>query len=241
MADLLVIVPTRSRPEAVARVVRAWMATDAFEVASLLFAFDLDDPRQPDYLAEFDALGWSQTWPLYFRQMLRHEQLVPKLNSVAVDHASADSFFALGFAGDDHLPRTPGWAQAYLKTLREMRTGIVSCPDGYRDDRLPTQWAMTADIVRALGAMVPAPVEHLYCDDAVRALGDAAESYDYLGDHMIEHMNPYAGKAEMDAQYERVNGGVQYKRDRRAYREWRAHDLDRQAGIIRRLRGGPAS
>lgn len=243
--DLLIIVPTRSRPEAVARVVDAWVATNAFEAAELMFVYDQDDPRKLDYLAAFDAIGWSQVHRCRFRQMPRHEQLVPKLNSVALDYAREETrpnkYFALGFAGDDHLPRTRGWAQAYVKTLREMRTGVVFCDDGYQHDNIPTQWAMTADIVRALGAMVPGGVEHLYCDNIVRDLAKGAESLTYLPQHMIEHMHPVVGKAATDEQYDRVNGGVQYKRDRRAYREWRAHDLDRHVEVVRQLRGGSAS
>lgn len=242
--DLLIIVPTRSRPESVAKVVDAWVATNAFEVAELMFVYDQDDPRHLDYLAAFDAIGWSQVHPCRFRQMPWHEQLVPKLNSVALDYAREETrpneFFALGFAGDDHLPRTRGWAQAYVKTLREMRTGLVFCDDGYRND-IPTQWAMTADIVRALGAMVPSGVEHLYCDDILRDLAKGADCLTYLPQHLIEHMNPFTGKVPTDEQYDRVNSGVQYKRDRRAYREWRALDFDRQVEIIRQLRKGSAS
>jgi hypothetical protein len=235
--DLLVIVPTRSRPENVPQVVKAWRETGAFDDgAELLFAYDADDPRAPQYIEEFDRMSWTGVHRCRFRQMPLWQPLVPKLNSVAVDYADRGEHFALGFAGDDHLPRTEGWARRYVETLREVRTGIVFCDDGYRQD-IPTQWAMTADIVRAIGRMVPAPVEHLYCDDAVGALGSAAGVLRYLPDVLIEHMNPYAGgKAPMDAQYARVNGNEQYRRDRAAYRAWkRSGQLHGDAAIVRAL------
>lgn len=240
---MLIIVPTRSRPENVEKVVRAWEETDAFRHADLLFAYDQDDPKRDDY----DAAIWDcpiaeVVEPYVIEQWM---PLVPKLNQVAMD-ASDMGYFAIGFAGDDHLPRTPDWAMRYLRMLLMMETGIVSCPDGYRPDRLPTQWAMTADIVRALGRMVPAPVEHLYCDNAVQDLAEAAGCYAYLDDVLIEHMHPLAGrgKAKWDDQYRHVNRPEQYRQDEEAYRMWRESEpfarwrMDADVSLVRGLRSG---
>ena len=114
----------------------------------------------------------------------------------------------------DHLPRTRGWAGAYLSQLDSLGTGIVFCDDGFQHDKLPTQWAMTADIVRALDAMVPSRVEHLYCDNVVKELGWAARCLAYLPEHLIEHMHPVAGKGTVDEQYQRVNANQQYEGQR---------------------------
>jgi hypothetical protein len=217
MIDLVTIVPTRSRPESVERVVAAWQATGAFdEGAELLFVVDRDDPRHDDYRAalinrrEGVSTLYADVW----------RPLVPKLNRTAVSLAIGRYAYALGFAGDDHLPRTEGWVGRYVAELRARGTGIVFCDDGYQHDNIPTQWAMTSDIVRELGRMVPAPVDHLYCDNAVRDLGLGAGCLSYLDDVMIEHMHPVAGKAPTDDQYERVNGSEQYRSDRSAYRAW---------------------
>lgn len=236
MPDLLIIVPTRSRPENVPRVVEAWAETDAFDDARLTFVVDADDPKIDAYSSAIQGARIQHPGAIGRKTAPSWQPLVPKLNFVAVDYAGHGEHFALGFAGDDHLPRTKGWARRYVETLREVRTGIVFCDDGYRQD-IPTQWAMTADIVRAIGRMVPAPVEHLYCDDAVGALGSAAGVLRYLPDVLIEHMNPYAGgKAPMDAQYARVNGNEQYRRDRAAYRAWkRSGQLHGDAAIVRAL------
>jgi hypothetical protein len=243
MKDLLIIVPTRSRPYNVRPVAEAWLATGAFDGADLLFAIDADDPEHEDYLEELedaaqlveDRIGRR----IRYHQHAIHRQLVPKLNAVATLYAGLPSSpFAIGFAGDDHLPRTPGWAGRYLTELRGLGSGIVYPDDGYQGENLPTSWAMTSDIVRALAAMVPAGVEHLYCDDVIRDLGQLAGCLRYLPGVLVEHRHPAAGKADSDEQYERVNGRAQYRADRRAYREWRAHDLARQAGVVRALRTG---
>jgi hypothetical protein len=95
---------------------------------------------------------------------------------------------------------------------------------------------MTADIVRELGAMVPADVEHLYCDNVVRDIGIQAGCLRYLPEVLIEHMHPVVGKAESDEQYARVNSRQQNRGDRQAYRTWRAASLFGQAWRIKNLR-----
>lgn len=232
-SDLLVIVPTRGRPESVQRVIQAWADTGAFsDGAELGFLVDADDPRCADYERAFYAdlhgvWGSMHVLPTW-------QPLVPKLNGWAA-LVAGHRHFALGFAGDDHLPRTPGWARAYLDELHAIGTGIVYGNDGIQGQRLPTQWAMTADIVRALGRMVPADVEHLYCDNAVKDLGEAAGCLRYLPDVLIEHMHPVAGKAAMDAGYARVNRPDQYAKDRAAYETWRDRLLPDQAAMVRAL------
>lgn len=222
--ELLVIIPTRGRPERIAGIVQAWRDTGAFDDgAEPLFAIDHDDPRAPDYWAALGAIARPDVHRCRLNSYPEWQPMVHKLDRVAGVHAiEPGAPFALGFAGDDHLPKTRGWAAAYLGELREMGTGIVYCNDGYQGENLATQWAMTADIVRALGLMIPAPVEHLYCDNSIMDLGRAVGRLEYLPNHLIEHQHPAAGHPG-DEQHERVNSSAQYRTDRRAYRTWRDH------------------
>lgn len=239
-AELIVVVPTRSRPHNVAPLVEAFRETGApSDGAELVFVIDRDDPLFEQY---FDALGavvGNERRDVTWLDASHHEQLVPKLNKAANYLRVTRRPFALGFMGDDHRPRTSGWAAQYVAELRDMGAGIVSCPDGYRPDDLPTQWAVTADIVETLGGrMVPAPVEHLYCDDAIRDLGNAAGCYRFRLDLLVDHLNPYAGKrAPMDAQYQRVNDRQQFLTDGRSYRTWKRNGgLAADAELVRALR-----
>lgn len=235
MADLLIIVPSRGRPGSVARVVDAWRATGALDVAHLVWVVDADDPAIDGYRqAVPDEPG---TAPVARYEVPRWMPMVRKLDLVAAD--ARETYWSIGFAGDDHVPRTPGWAARYVEELRRLGTGIVYGDDGYQGKRLPTQWAMTSDIVRALGRMVPAPVEHLYCDNAVADLGRAAGCLVYLPDVVIEHRHPLVGAAPWDEQYRRVNSSEQYARDRAAYERWRAEQMGADVDAVRQLRQTP--
>lgn len=230
MSELTILVPTRGRPRSISPILEAWRETKAFsDGAEIVFLVDTDDPKGAEYL------GALQEHPEYGRAV-RHSlcsvwrPMVPKLNREAAMLAKMGDT-PLGFAGDDHLPRTVGWVRRYVEALRGT-PAIVSCPDGIRGDNLPTQWAMSAEIVRTLGRMVPAPVEHLYCDNSVRDLAATAGCYRYLPDVLIEHVHPMGGKVPMDAGYEKVNSSDQYLRDRAAYATWRYAGLSRDAERI---------
>jgi hypothetical protein len=237
VSDLLVIVPSRGRPESLERVAAAWDVTGAFDdSAGLIFVVDSDDPAMPGYRQALERLAAASPGPRTINLMNAGpwRPMVPKLNRAATMFAR-QGHFALGFAGDDHLPRTRGWAARYLETLREMGTGIVYGDDLLQGERLSTQWAMTSDIVRALGRMVPAPVEHMYCDNAVMGLGTLAGCLRYLPDVVIEHCHPIAGKAEWDTGYARVNRAEQYERDRAAYQQWLDYECVSDASKVRGL------
>ena len=240
---MIVIVPTRSRPHNVAPLVCAFLETGAFDDgAELYFVVDHDDPCFDSYARAVDDTSrraGNTRRVITLLDARSWEPLVPKLNKAA-DYlrATHPQPRHLGFMGDDHRPRTPGWVKRYREALDELGTGVVSCPDGYRLDDLPTQWVMTADIIGALGGrMVPAPVEHLYCDNAIRELACAAGCYAFLPDVLIEHLHPVAGKALDDEQYARVNSREQYRKDRPSYRTWRRDGgLADAAARIRSLR-----
>lgn len=237
--ELAVIVPTRGRPENIRKVIGAWDFTNAWDVADLILAIDADDPEYDGYMKLREETEHPDTGDPLFSVAIQSVWLpmVYKLDRVAVAVAERRKYFAVGFAGDDHLPQTIGWAQRYLTVLREMGSGMVYGDDGYQGIKLSTEWAVTSDAVRALGRMVPAPVEHMYCDNAMMDLFNQAGALRHLPEVRIEHMHPVAGKAETDAQYQRVNHRDQFRKDRMAYERWGASTLKAaQVHMIRELR-----
>lgn len=240
MPELAVVVPTRGRPENIRKVISAWDFTNTWDDADLVLAIDADDPEYQRYL---DIVSESRH-PDTGDPLIRHvtsDQWVPmviKLNVVALRLSEEGLYAAIGFAGDDHLPQTIGWAKRYLTVLAELGTGMVYGDDGYQGRKLSTEWAVTADAVRALGRMVPAPVEHMYCDNSMMDLFGEAGAMRHLPEVRIEHMHPVAGKGKTDAQYDRVNHRDQFKKDRQTYDRWRLGQMAADVATIRALRPG---
>jgi hypothetical protein len=159
--------------------------------------------------------------------------MCPTLNKVALERSPYH--FALGFMGDDHRPRTRGFDERYLETLREFGTGVVYGNDLLAGERLPTQFALTSDIVQALGAVVPAPVRHMFVDNQIFDLGHAIDRIRYLPDVIVEHLHPLVGKAATDAGYEEVNHPEAFEADRLVYADWYEHQMSADVAKLKAL------
>jgi hypothetical protein len=192
----------------------------------LVFAVDGDDPERDAYVEAVAAIGLRiNTQP--------SGSMVSALNHAATEITNAyPNLAAIAFMGDDHRPRTRGWDAAYLAAL-ELHPGLVYGNDLLQGPNLPTQVAMSACVVRALGHMAPPPLTHLYVDNYWRDLGHAAGCITYLPDVVVEHMHPFAGKGSMDAGYERVNDATMYDRDRDAYAQYWAEHGARDVAAVR--------
>ncbi len=224
-ADLLFIVPSRGRPHNIAALHDAWSATTT-GVSGLLVAADDDDPTLDGYRDVCAERGIELTVGPRLR-------MVPTLNKVAVERAP--HHFALGFLGDDHRPRTLGVDAHYLAALRTLGTGWVYGNDLIARDRLPTQWAQTSNIVQTLGAMVPAPVVHLWADNTIYDLGHAVDRITYLPDVIVEHCHPLAGTAADDDGYREVNHPDAHEADRLVYADWYEHQRPADVEKLRAL------
>jgi hypothetical protein len=232
-----VIVPSRGRPNSVPKLAETFANTTQDPNTKLWIAVDSNDPdigRYQHAVSKFDTKLWTiQTTVLE----VIGGYMSAALNEAAWKAASDPTVEAIGFMGDDHRPRTPGWDTTYLTALREMKVGIVYGDDGLQSEALPTQCAMSAGIVRALGWMCPPTLRHLWIDNFWLDLGKGAECLRYLPDVFIEHMHPYNDKAEMDAGYERVNSLEMIFSDRAAYERYATEDLARDVEKIGALRG----
>lgn len=227
MTDLVVIVPSRGRPQAAAELADTFDNVGA--TARLVFAVDEDDPTGPGYLAALDE--YAATTVHYGPAP---STMVKALNLVAGQYAN--EAFAIGFMGDDHRPRTRCFDQLYVDELRALGTGIVYGNDMLQGENIPTQVAMTSDIVRALGFMAPPSLVHLAVDNWWKDLGVGAECLSYLPGVVVEHMHPIAGKADWDAGHIRVNAQSMYERDLTEYARLQRAELPAAIEKVRALR-----
>jgi len=230
MTDLVVIVPSRGRPQAAAEVADTLLQTCTADTM-LIVSFDKDDPA---------AEGYRHAGPLSTEgAALSMVVTVTQPTGTMVTALNLGAKVALGlgpkaiaFMGDDHRPRHVGWDAAYLEALHA-RPGFVYGNDLIQGSRLPTQIAMSASVVHTLGHMAPACLKHLYVDNYWLALGQAADCITYLPDVVVEHLHPVAGKAAMDEGYVRVNAPEMYAHDSEALAAYLRDNLAREVALVR--------
>lgn len=233
--SLVVITPTRGRPAQFAAMCDAAVGLAGTTVRVVAYV-DEDDPQ----LELYRQVCASRAELLVGRP----RQLAPASDYAAawvLDPANGEPPVALASLGDDHFPRTYGWARSYVDELADLGGGIVYGDDLHRGEKLATQWAMSASIVRELGRMVPAPVQHLYADTSIMALGAATGCLRYLPGVVVEHAHYAAGKAKVDAVYRAANSPQRCREDKAAYEQWLADGLAQDAARVRALRNGGLS
>lgn len=201
MNDLLVIVPSRNRPESVMSLASEFFGNGSGK-ADLLFATDDDQPPYPEYPG------------VKYRRGPRL-RMCGTLNAAAVEYA--DKYEYIGFLGDDHRPRTKVWDEKVIDALRN--NNVVYGNDLLQGERLPTAVFLRSGIITDLGYMAPPSLIHLYLDNFWLELGRAT-SIKYLPDVIIEHLHPMAGKAEWSDSYREVNDQELYDRDQKAFQKY---------------------
>lgn len=232
MTDLVVVIPSRGRPEAVAELARVCAKTCTANTV-LLVAVDQDDSELARYQAPADTT-------VFFTWSPAGAGHVGAINWAAARALADFQPFAIAKLDDDHRPRTTGWDTAMLVALRELRTGIVYANDLFQGENMATAVALTADIIDALGYMGPPSLHHLYVDNFWRDLGREAGCLRYLPGVVIEHLHPMAGKAQVDEGYRRVNAPERYKADGEAYERYQDERFAVDVAKVRALRSTTA-
>lgn len=217
MSRLLLIVPSRKRPQSCDELLTAFEETS--EDADILFGLDDDDKSE------------------YSARVLERSSINPRLrmggtlNLLATQNA--DKYEFLSFMGDDHRPRTQGWDRILSDAIGE-RPGVAYGDDLLQGANLPTAVTMSAEIVRRIGYMVPPVLVHMYMDNFWRDFGVKIGNLQYRADVVIEHMHYLAGKAINDLQYQEVNASHVYEKDRIAYEDYEKTQMQTDVGLVLR-------
>lgn len=224
---LTVIVPTRGRPESALQVVNAVVDTRQIHDTNVVLAVDDNDPMLDLYREVADTRSDAARV-----EVVTGGWMVAALNEAAIRVVSDSEVTAVGFLGDDHRPRTRGWDAAYLGALAELGAGVVYGDDLLQHEFVPTQCAMSASIIRALGWMAHPSLKHMYVDTLWRDMANVANRRRYLPDVVVEHLHYINGKATEDDGYRRVNAAEVFSADEQAFRALHASGQVRRAGAV---------
>jgi glycosyltransferase involved in cell wall biosynthesis len=215
MKELLVIVPTRERPNKIVELIEAYADTTSGNSELLLC---LDDDDSGNYMIpNVDFVT------VMIRPRMR---LGPWLNYAVNNYEGPNPIKYVGFMGDDHRPRTQDWDSAVVEPLRNT-LGIAYGNDLLQGEKLPTAVFMNKQITDTLGYFCPPEQVHLYLDDYWLALGHRLGSVNYLPDVVIEHEHFTTGKVEMDALYADVNSREMFDHDFVAFDKYMHGQFDR--------------
>ena len=213
LGDLLIIVPSRGRPQNIARLLDAVHENSRLRT-HLHVAVDDDDPELSRYQYIMKHAGQDGDE----LETGKRQGLAAWTNEIAVRRAGEYPFLAS--FGDDHLPRTKGFDRALTRAIADMPggTGFTYPWDGTRED-VPEAVVMSSNIVQALGWMMLPDLKHFWVDNVWADLGAGAGCIRHLRAVAVDHLHPGAKKANGDKTY--AESGKKIPEDREAYFAWR--------------------
>jgi hypothetical protein len=224
--SILVLVPSRGRPERAALMERELSRTQDRPDTGLLFLVDPDDPTLPDY-----------------RRNVRHLVLPGRLGYTASLNLVAaqvwDERTVLGAFGDDVIFRSPGWDTIVLATLET--PGLAYGDDLIHGKNHPSAVFMSSVIAKALGWLALPATSHQWADDGWKRLGQETGLLRFMPDVIVEHMHPAVNKAEWDDTYRSVFDGDRAKSDYEGFTGWaESGGLAADAAKVQAALGAPA-
>lgn len=211
MRNLVILVPSRNRPNSIVELIKSLDETET--ESDLIVVIDSDEPQMDAYL----ELGCD-----VLMVEKQGKGMAKPLNFAANHFRNKYRHFA--FLGDDHRPRTKNWDVTFINALDELGIGLVYGDDLLQGENLATAVAMSGEIVKELGGMVPQDMIHLYLDNFWMTLGKDLNALRYIPEVVLEHLHPIAGKAEWDDQYREVNAPEVYSADKKALDDYLASD-----------------
>jgi hypothetical protein len=196
------ILPTRSRPHNLLRIINAWHETGASTPVEL--CMDSDDPCLP----QIEAISLPPGWKI----VIGRRGPLSTIYNAAYERNLDAPFF--GFIADDVVPITNGWD---IKLIKAAGSDGMSVPSGGETTGGCPHFVLGGNLVRSMGWLALPGLDRIYIDTV---WGDVAKDrgvYREVNDVKLEHHHFSNGKALMDSTY-RKNHKAQ---DKLIYNNWR--------------------
>lgn len=219
--SLLVILPSRGRPQQAKETLDTFIATRTLPDTNIVLVSHKSDPFYRDY----------KKLPCFVTQFDEGTTLTAKLNLAAAKWASEYDY--IQFTADDIRYRTLGWDEIITSGMRERNAAFGYGNDLSRPDLANHVFADTR-AVRALGWFALPTSKHLFLDDAWGAMGRELGTLVRFDSAVIEHLHPFYGKGDMDEGYVETNTKKRYDEDGEAFRHWLANSLHKDVEAIRK-------
>ena len=229
MRDLLVILPSRSRPQRLREFLAAFQATRE-ATTDVAVALDNDEPELDAYESIWDELDGND---YLIRYQGPRRTITPWINYIAGEEL--DNYRAMCVMGDDDVPVTQGWDQLLLAAVDAMGGIGIAYPEDKRRNDIPEIPVISTDIIRALGWMCLPVLKHFYVDNVWGDLGNGADCIRYCPDVLVEHQH-YLVRSDVQRDMTYIQSETHGTRDQRAYMGWRATDMERDIATVRSLR-----
>jgi len=220
MKNLLIICPSRGRPERILETIQSIEDTCNFEHTDFMVLLDNDDVCVPDYYKNLPE--WVKI-KVYDRS---HDcTLTTEIINRAFNENREYNFYSV--TNDDIIYLTKGWDESLCQELKISSGQDDTMVAKYGKDRIgninPGEFPITSvidgDIVREIGWLQYPKLKHSCGDNIWYWIGKRAECLCFNGNFHTEHRSAYFGLGEADETFEKCNA-YRLKEDYYTFKEW---------------------
>ena len=195
------ILPSRSRPHNIARLLRAYIETGAS--TSVWLRIDDDDPVVKAYSA--NHRNWSVT--------IGRRKPISDIYAEAFDRFKNASFF--GFLADDVVPKTDKWDTRLIEVAS---SDGMACPSGGHEDYSGApHFVLGGDLVREVGWLALPGLDRLYIDTVWQNIAEFKGVLRHVPEVVLLHKHFSNGGALMDETYKKFKKSE----DKAIYENWK--------------------
>ena len=223
--DIIIISPTRERPEACEKFVQSWRDTSE-GWSRIVLMLDADDPRIEDYKKIKDVLFCVNQKP--------EKRGAASLFDIGIKKFNCYKYFFGG--SDDIIFRTKGWDRLMINRIEEMGgMGIPYANDLLQKERLATLPLIPIELIKKVGYVSPEGIWHLYIDNIWFDIANGLGISSYMENIVVEHMHPCFNKTDWDTGYREVNSNETINHDLVIYKKWQAEELPKIINNLKNL------
>ena len=189
---LLVICPSRSRPERISEMIRSFEETRSAGTELVIYLAD-DDPCLDDYVITGD-----------------HKVLIGRRRTIVevFNYCSVELFPNIPYyadANDDHIYQTPNWDSRLISEIELMGGYGLACPNDklteWEKFKHPSAAVVDGNVVRILGRYFHKNLSHLGADTYLGLLFQGLGRLKRCEDVVVEHRHHLVNPDLMDETY----------------------------------------
>ncbi len=224
MKPILIILPSKGRPEKIEGFYETWRRTTngLSEVVTFL---DEDDPALRKYKKHKDItfdIGSGKSFS-------------DACNRAFKKNPNYKYYFIVS---DDHRLKSDNWEKRFTNIIEENGGKGVSFGDDLMyGNKIASAALVSGNIFRSLGFVTLPGLIHMYTDAFWTEIGRKLNKLFYFPDIIIEHLHFTVGKSPVDSIYLSVDNKIVYEHDKKVFNTWKREQMKNDIEKIKAYKG----
>jgi hypothetical protein len=222
MKPILIILPSKGRPDKIEGFYETWRKTTE-GLSEVLVCLDEDDPTLKIY-KKYKYLKFD---------IDQGKSFCDACNRAFKKFPNYKYYYMVS---DDHRMRTKWETEFIDKIEKNEGKGVCYGDDLVWSEKLGSAAFVSGNIFRSLGYITPPEMIHMFSDSFWKELGKQLKKLFYFPEIIIEHMHFTVGKSPVDSIYLSVDNKIVYNHDKKIFNNWKKYSMKKDIEKIKKYK-----